>query len=174
MTDEHGFESDPEARSSDRDQTETPQLSEEDEQLLAYWWQALLMQDGRCMDKKLILKMAARSMLDPQFRAGLVSDSERMLSELLPEDADLPSGVTLRFLENTEQVLNIILPRAMEGVAPADRPALRELLKSRTSDDSSFFRDDFTDHGNAGDLGPFLGGGDKGDVTNDAAVVLPE
>ena len=97
-----------------------------------------------------------------------------MLPELLPSDADLPAGVTLNFLVNTEDIVNIVLPRSVDEVAEEHRPALRELLKSRTAESSSFFQDDFRNHGDLWDWGPFATPIDQGDVTKDSAVVLPE
>jgi hypothetical protein len=153
------------------------ELSEEEEEILSNWWQALLAHDVRLSSKKLILKLAARSMADPEFRARLVNDFPSLRAEMPADfaEAELPAGVDLNFLENTEHTLNIVLPRPLEAVAEQDRPALRELLRSRTAAErSSFFQDDFRDHGNWDDWGPFMTPGDQGDVTRDAAVVLPE
>jgi hypothetical protein len=153
------------------------ELSEEEEEILRNWWEALLAHDVRLSSKKLILKLAARSMADPEFRARLVNDFAGVRAEMKPAyaEAELPAGVTLNFLENTEQTLNIVLPRPIDAVPQADRPALRDLLRSRTAAErSSFFQDDFRNHGNWYDWGPFMTAGDQGDVTKDAAVVLPE
>jgi hypothetical protein len=158
---------------SENKATHRRELSKDEEEVLSNWWQALLMYDVRLSSKKLILKLAARSMADPEFRARLVNDFAGLRAEMEPGYAEsaLPAGVTLNFLENNQHTLNIVLPPVMEDVPEEDRPALRELLKSRTAAErTGFFQDDFRDHGNWYDWGPFLSPGDQGDHADTAVV----
>lgn len=158
---------------SDDASTDRPEMTSEDEQLLMQWWQSQVAHDERLRDRKVVLKLVGRAMIDPEFRRALVADGERALADLVPEGDALPAGVRLNFLENTPDTVNIVLPQRVEDASEQHRPLLRELLRSRTADESTFFQDDFRDHGNWFDFGPFATPIDQGDVTKDAAVVLP-
>src|SRR4051794_25278095 len=105
------------------------QPSEDELQVLRLWKQGLVAQDPR-YERKGLLKLAALAMTDADFRSRLISDTQSILSELPPE-LSLPEGVELRFYENTNDTLHIVLPDLGAGLAR--RPAaFPELLRSRT------------------------------------------
>ena len=84
-------------------------------------------------------------MADEEFRDRLVNETEAVLEEL-----DVPEGTTLRFFDNTEDTLNVVLPP--KGGQMKARPVpLREVLSSRTSSES-FLRDDFDLRGDLRDI----------------------
>jgi hypothetical protein len=76
---------------------------------------------------------ASVAMADEQFRADIVNHTEQTLAHL-QSTTYLPEGFRPRFYDNTPETLNVVLlPRA--GDASAKPPALRNLLRSRTSHD---------------------------------------
>jgi hypothetical protein len=135
-------------------------LNAEDEGVFRLWQQGLLMNDPRYYNEALVA-LARQAMIDDEFRDKLVNDTETVLGEL-PSKFTLPEGVTLTFLENTQDTLNVVLP-PRTGEASNRSPAFRELLRSRTGAEVGLFRDDFnsgnifdsTDHGDA-DIRDFL------------------
>jgi hypothetical protein len=106
-------------------------LSEDDQNGLRLWRESLTLLDGR-YHSKVLLKLAARSMVDDEFRSRLVDDTDAVLGELEP---GLPGDAEVRFYANTPATVNVVLPpRAGElGKRPV---ALRDALSSRTSGDA--------------------------------------
>jgi hypothetical protein len=119
--------------------------------LLVHWYESLALQDVRYYSKA-VIELAHHAMVDEKFRRRLVDDTQTVLRELQDKLGDLPRDVTLKFLENTKDTLNVVLPPRAEEMD--DRPTpLRELLRSRTSEPiptEGLFRDDF-DFGGHGD-----------------------
>jgi hypothetical protein len=132
-------------------------LSDEDQKALNIWRDGIVIQDQR-LESKGVLKLAAMSMVDEDFRSRLVNDPESVLKDLRAE-LGIPESVTLRFFDITATTVNIVLPPRAGSMT--DRPApLRDLLQSRTAE-LSFGQDD-RDFGDLGDSGP-LGHVDSGD-----------
>lgn len=134
-------------------------LSDEDTRVLRLWRENLVLQDPRYRSKGL-LAIAAMAVADEHFRSRLVNDTEALLSEL-PSTLDLPEGVALKFFDNTQNTLFVVLP-PQAGVMDNKPQALRDVLRSRTADALSFGSDDF-DFGNLTDSGPAPGHADGGD-----------
>jgi hypothetical protein len=144
MTDDQGVTGQPEekpGRESAERMVWGGVLSEEDERLLHLWRESLVLQDPR-YKSKVLLKFAAITMADEEFRSRLVNDTEAVLHEFQSK-VDWPEGLTLRFLENTQDTLNVVLPPRSGEMS--DQPvALREVLRSRTTAwTDGLFRDDF-------------------------------
>src|SRR5437870_2336082 len=104
-------------------------LTDEDERVLRLWRENLVLQDPR-YGSKALFTLAACAMADGQFRYRLVTDTQAILDEL-----GVPEGITLRFFENTEGTLNVVLPPSSGEMS--ERPvSLRDELSSRTSSQS--------------------------------------
>jgi hypothetical protein len=58
-----------------------------------------------------ISKVIAKAWSDPQFKARLLTDP---MSVLAAEGIAVPPGITVRLLENTDQIVNFVLPRKPE------------------------------------------------------------
>jgi hypothetical protein len=115
-------------------------LNEDDERVLRVWRESLVLQDPR-YKSKVLLKFAAVSMADADFRARLINDLDGVLGDFR-SGVDWPEGLTLRFFENTEDTLNVVLP-PRAGQTSTRPPALRDVLRSRTTADAGFLKDDF-------------------------------
>ena len=115
-------------------------LNDDDERALRLWRENLILQDPR-YKSKVLLKFVAVSMADEQFRSRLVNDTDSILREFRAK-VDWPEGLTLRFFENTEDTLNIVLP-PRAGATSEQPSALRDVLRSRTASDAGFLKDDF-------------------------------
>jgi hypothetical protein len=128
--------------------------TDDERRVLSLWKEGLVSQDPRYENKGLLL-LAALAMTNPEFRSRLINDSESVLNELA-SNYSLPSGVKLKFYENTPETLNVVLPALGGGLAKRP-PEFRELLRSRTSEASdSLFADDI-------DLGDWSLDSDRGD-----------
>lgn len=133
-------------QSEDRGQGEVWHSADEllkddgDWRVLRLWRESLVVQDPR-YNSKILLKLVALAMADEQFRSRLINDTEGVLRDL-HVNSDLPEGVTLRFLENTQNTLNVVLP-PRAGELSNRATALREALRSRTSSTMALFKDDF-------------------------------
>ncbi|MBO2446634.1 hypothetical protein J4573_05995 [Actinomadura barringtoniae] len=138
---------------SDKDRV----LSDEDQKALRVWRDALVVQDQR-LENKGVLKLAAMSMVDEDFRSRLVNDPESVLKDVRAQ-MGIPESVALRFFDITMDTVNIVLPPRAGSMTDRPKP-LRDLLQSRTAE-LSFGGDDF-DFGNLTDSGP-LGHVDGGD-----------
>jgi hypothetical protein len=138
--------------------------------LLRMWKESLVMQDTRYRAKAL-LRLAALSMVSEEYRTRLVNDTQAVLNEMRLLD-DLPMGVTLRFHENTAETLHVVLPPRRQEL-DSRPPRFRELLRSRTSE-NSFLLDD-VDLGDWTDLIP-NGVADGGDaaILDIPIIFLPE
>jgi hypothetical protein len=140
MADEtNGME--PSDETPDRGSTVTGhELSAEDERTWRLWVQGVALSDYRSHSKA-IAWLARLAMTDAEFRDALINDTENALSEL-PYDLKLPEGWTYRFLDNTPDTVNVVLPpRAGD---PSNRTrAFSEELESRTSEGFPIFHDDF-------------------------------
>jgi hypothetical protein len=110
------------------------ELSEDDRNALHLWRESLTLLDERYNDK-VLLRLADRSMRDPEFRARLVDDPASVLAEI---GARLPDGVRVRFFANTPSTVNVVLPPQV-GEMRHRTSALRDALRSRTSGDALFF-----------------------------------
>jgi hypothetical protein len=145
-------------------------LSEDDRNMLRLWRDGLSVVDPR-YHMKGVLQLANHAMVDEQFRTRLVNDTDALLREVEPKLEPVPEGVTLRFFANTPDTLNVVLP-PMIGEMDKRPAALRELLRSRTSEAVAFGGDDF-DFGNFFDSGPAPGHADGGDPhTADGSIFV--
>ncbi|MFF0476445.1 hypothetical protein [Streptomyces sp. NPDC004284] len=138
-------------------------MNKDDVFMLRHLQQGLIVQDARYENKGLF-KLIAVAMADDEFRWRLVNDTQNVLNEFQSR-LDLPNGVTVRFWENTDQTLHIVLPPP--AGTTSNRPApLREFLQSRTTKEamSGFWTDDFSDYGDPVDL---QWNPDRGDHTKD-------
>ena len=117
------------------------ELSAGDESIWRLWLQGVAMADPRSHSKA-IAWLARLAMTDEAFRTKLINDPKTALKEL-PSDLSPPEGMTLRFLENTQDTLNVVLP-PRAGEAGSQPRKFFELLKSRTlPPDGAFLSDDF-------------------------------
>ena len=116
-------------------------LNDDDRRLILDWRESLTLQDPRYEGKGL-LALAVLSMVNEDVRYRLVHDDlEGVLRQAPAIRAQLPEGVTLRFFENTDETLNVVLlPRS--GEMGRRSTALRDMLRSRTAT-GSFFQDDY-------------------------------
>jgi hypothetical protein len=118
-------------------------MSEDDQNVLHTWRDSLSLLDQRYHDKRL-LRMAARSMVDGDFRTSLVEDGNR----LIHGDHESPDNVLVKFFVNSDYVLHVVLPPPAGDIAY--RPSgLRDALGSRTSESIAWFQDEW----NVADLG---------------------
>jgi hypothetical protein len=136
-------------------------LNEDDKRVLRYWRESLTPLDPRYRLKSL-LTLAHQAMIDEAFRSRLISETQAVLGEFQPHLIDLPKGVKLAFFENTKDTLNVVLPPRAGEMAYRSK-ALREILRSRTSDAVTIASGDDWDMGNATDSGPAPGHADGGD-----------
>lgn len=129
-------------------------LNEDDVRVLRLWRDSLVLMDPRMEDKGL-LKVAARSMLDDEYRAQLVSGAE------IDGIVRTLDGTELRFVENTPDVLYVVLPPRSSS---NESGGIDALIVSRTSGEALF-----TDDANFGDVfaDPAFGTADHGDPTDD-------
>lgn len=108
-------------------------LSEDDRNVLRMWRESLSLLDAR-YDDKALLKLVARSMVDDQFRSRLVGDTDAVLAEV---GLGLADTMHVAFFANTPTTLNVVLP-PRAGELEDGSGALREALRSRTSEDAVF------------------------------------
>ncbi|MFL6075185.1 MAG: hypothetical protein ACJ73S_17455 [Mycobacteriales bacterium] len=120
----------------DRDEIGT-ELTEDDRNVLHLWRESLTFLDDRYNDK-VLLRLADRSMRDPEFRARLVDDAASVLAEI---GASVMDGLRVRFFANTPDTVNVVLPPPA-GEVRHRTSALRDALRSRTSGDALFFLED--------------------------------
>lgn len=131
----------------ERDDLIGSDLSEDAQNVLHIWHENLVLLDPRYHDKRL-MRAAARSMTDQEFRDALIRKSK------MPEEdysRESPDAIDVWFFSNTPRSLHVVLPPPEAEIAT--RPtALRDALRSRTSADFSagFFADDWniSDPGN--------------------------
>jgi hypothetical protein len=119
-------------------------LSIEDTAALRRWREALILQSPYG-EHKSILKLVAAAMTDEAFRTRLLTDTDAVITEFKRMGWTYPDDITIKFYDNTRDVLNIVLP-PRAGAMKSRPPALREVLRSGSATFSTF--DDF-DHGNA-------------------------
>jgi hypothetical protein len=122
-------------------------LGDDDDRIFHLWLESLVLQDPR-YNSKAIAVLAREAMVNEQLRSRVVSDPESCLRELGYKLA-LPEGMAVRFLDNTQATLNVVLPPRAGGAGRMS-PALRDRLRSRTSTSAQWFSDDW-------DTGPFMG-----------------
>jgi hypothetical protein len=120
------------------------ELNAKDERIWRLWMQGIALTDYRSHGKA-VAWLARLAMIDEEFRHRLINDTHSALSEL-PSDLKLPEGMTVRFLENTQDTLNIVLPPQAGGIT-YEQPEFHDELESRTSDGFPIFHDNF-------DIGP--------------------
>jgi hypothetical protein len=82
------------------------------------------------------------SMANDEVRSRLLTDLDGVLEEAPALAEELPEGVTLRFVENTTDTLNVVLPPRSGETSRRPAP-LRDVLRSRTEVVGASFRDDF-------------------------------
>ncbi|WP_248959144.1 hypothetical protein [Sphaerisporangium perillae] len=132
-----------------------PAFGDEDERLFRLWFESLVLQDKRYLNKGLAV-LARMAMADEEFRARLVDDPDGALHGLR-ERLRLPAGVKLNFFDNTHDSLNLVLPPRAGDVRNRTH-ALREILRSRTTESDAFLSDDFdfyfNTHSGGGPLDP--------------------
>jgi hypothetical protein len=116
-------------------------LNDDDRRMLVAWRDSVMLQDPRYGGKGL-LALAALSMANDVVRSRLLTDVASVLEEAPALAAELPSGVTLRFFENTGDSLHVVLPPRSGETSRRPAP-LRDLLRSRTEVVGESFRDDF-------------------------------
>jgi hypothetical protein len=123
-------------------------FNEEDGRALVRWYEGLALQDVR-YNSKALLEIAHRAMLDEEFRRRLLDDTQAVLLEIQKKLGDFPKGFTLKFLENTKETVNVVLPHRA-GEATYRPTPLRDLLHSRTSEQEpghiQWFHDDWSDN----------------------------
>ena len=107
-------------------------LSEDDRRLLT-----LLRVHGETVDPRYEMKgirlLVGRSLVDPAFRAKALADADAALDELRGH-IELPEGVSIRCVENTEDTLTIVLPPLPEKMDEKSR-RIRDMIFSRTAPD---------------------------------------
>jgi hypothetical protein len=123
-------------------------LGDDDDRIFHLWLESLVIQDPR-YNSKAIAVLAREAMVNEQLRSRVVSDPEGCLREL-GSKVPFPEGTAVRFYENTQTTLNVVLPPRAGGTRMST--ALRDRLRSRTSDSAEWFHDDW-------DVGPFMGDG---------------
>lgn len=129
-------------------------LNDEDERIFRIWHESLVLQDPR-YNHKGIGVLARVAMTNEDLRYRLINDTANFLDELRSK-LDLPEDVTLKFYDNSQESLNVVLPPRSGEMSK--RPVkLREALRSRTTQ-SPFAIDDF----NHGDIW-FEDGENEGD-----------
>ncbi len=114
-------------------------LSEDDQNMLRAWYEHLILLDPRYSDKR-VRTIAARAMVDDEFRRRLVGDT----GSAVEEEPEPPDRFDVRFLANTRRTLNIVLP-PRAGATGNLPTALRDTLRSRTSETAGLFQDDWFD-----------------------------
>ena len=124
-------------------------LSEDDRNVLRLWRESLTLLDGRYHDK-VLLKLVVRAMVDDDFRARIVDDTDAIVAELEP---GLPDGMHVKFFANTPTTVNVLLP-PRAGEVEIRSGALRDALRSRTSGDALFFLEDDWDISDDGGADP--------------------
>ena len=157
---------------SSRNEDAEKRLPEEGRAFLNEWRRGLILQDHRYNNKGL-LQLVSRAMVDEEFRSRLLKDADGLLRDFSPKLEPMPQGVTIKFLENSGTVLNVVLPPRVGDIDY--RPLLRDLLRSRTSstiaasvDDYDFgnvFPADANDHGDPG------GGDVVGPLADDSVTI---
>lgn len=115
-------------------------LGDDDDRIFHLWLESLVLQDPR-YNSKAIAVLAREAMVNEQFRSRVVSDPEGCLRELGSKVA-LPDGTTVRFFDNTEATLNVVLPPIAGGTRRMST-ALRDRLRSRTLESAQWFHDDW-------------------------------
>jgi hypothetical protein len=115
-------------------------LGDEDDRLFHLWLEALVLQDPR-YNSKAIAVLAREAMVNEQLRSRVIIDPEGCLRELGAK-VTLPEGTTVRFFDNTQTNLNVVLPSRAGGTSRW-RPALQDRLQSRTSFFAAWFQDDW-------------------------------
>jgi hypothetical protein len=113
-------------------------LEEEDELLLLAWRRASYILYPQ-LEAKSVFAIALRSMLDPEWRALLLSDQVAALAELPEDIKDLPEG--LLFHDPRDGVVHVVLPPPA-GSAYQDGEDLADLLVSGTRG-ARAFQDDW-------------------------------
>jgi hypothetical protein len=116
-------------------------LNDDDRRLILDWRESLTLQDPRYEDKG-VLALAVLAMVNEDVRYRLLNDDlEGVLGDAPAIRAQLPEGVTLKFVENSDDTLNVVLlPRP--GEMGRRSIALRDMLRSRTAA-GSLFQDDY-------------------------------
>lgn len=123
-------------------------LKHDDWRVLHLWRENLALLDRRYENKGL-LRLVCLAMVNEHLRARLIRDPEGVLRDEESMTSDrLPDGVTVKFLDNTDDTLHVVLPPRTEEVF-AKSPAMRELLRSRT-EEPTWFEDDW----DVGNLNP--------------------
>lgn len=123
---------------------------DEDRDVVRLWRESFSLLDGRYHSKAL-LQAVVFAMTDEQIRSRLINDTE---GSLIGDQSsiDLPEGTTVRFFENTQNTLNVVLPPPTGGMSYSRSgemtyrpPELREALRSRTSsaERNPFWKDDY-------------------------------
>lgn len=127
-------------------------LTPEAERQLRNWRITMWELDRRYGDKG-VLTVAGRAMVDEEFRTGLLTDSERVLTEF-KSTVPLPEYPKLKFVENTPETLTVILPPRVDEMKEQSHE-LDAYLESRTTKVDAFLRDNvnLTSYGNLGDQG---------------------
>ncbi|GGR01800.1 hypothetical protein [Kitasatospora griseola] len=115
-------------------------MSVVDQNVLRTWRESLVILDPRYQDKRL-LKAAARSMVDEEYRSSLLRNTE---AGVHGDEPGSPEENKVRFFSNTPRTLHVILPPVAGEVESRPGP-IRDFLRSRTSDDTTlnWFRDDW-------------------------------
>ena len=90
---------------------------------------------------KAVAWLTHRALGDDEFRTRLIEDTPSTLAEL-PDDLTLPEGITYRFLGNTDDTVNIVLPTS-SGWAGYQRAEFAADFESRTSEGFPIFHDNF-------------------------------
>jgi hypothetical protein len=144
-------------------------LSDDDLRVLRDWQTNLIVQDDR-YDSKLLLSLAARSMVDPAFRERLVSNTAAVLADLQERSNwHIPDGLEILVFENTPERLVVVLPPPT-GQLQSRPSALVEFLRSRTDTvEAGLFGSDDRDFTLGLDAGfSPTGTGDRMDPSRDA------
>ncbi|MFI1377239.1 hypothetical protein ACH4UY_35220 [Streptomyces longwoodensis] len=111
-------------------------LSKAGQNALRIWHESLTLLDPRYRDKD-FLKAAALSMVDEEYRAKLIRDSEAVAGRPGAHSAS-PGAIEVKFHANTDTTLHVVLPPSERELEGRD-PALRDVLISR----SAYFRDEW-------------------------------
>jgi hypothetical protein len=126
-------------------------MTEEAELVFRDWIQSLVDQDIR-YHRKAIALLAREAMVDDGFRSQVLEDPAGAL-RALGARVSLPEEFAIRFFENTNTVLNVVLPPRAETVAKQFESsgerggehlvALRLRLRSRTEAFATLSEDDW-------------------------------
>jgi hypothetical protein len=105
-------------------------LNDDDRRLLQLWRETLIVQDRR-YESKVLLRAVVEAMRDETARARIVDEGYDFLSPARKDFDHLGAVSKVKFLENTAEILYVVLP-PRAGTVSGRSQNIRDALKSRT------------------------------------------